>query len=274
MADADLPARAGRVRARRRGEALGLRGEGVPRLPGGDLRLLGGPLPSRRRRGGARAGRQADPHLEPLSDRGWRAAGGAALHIEPGRQGVPLQLRDRGQRVRDQVGPQARSRPGHLRPRDRRPGGGLPRPNDGIALSDPGARDQRELRPVSTGLPAGPSRRRRCAHLGRRRADGRRHARADPGGDGGARDSGRAGRRRARSLRRRRRAARLRRDPDRDGQDRLALGLRAAAGASGRDDHGQGAGRGTAGRCLRHERRRRPTFWSGATTARPSPGVR
>ncbi len=47
-----------------------------------------------------------------------------------------------------------------------------------------------------------------------------------------------------------RRAADLRRDPDRDGEDRLALGLRADAGAPGRDHHREGARRRAADRRL------------------------
>ena len=50
-------------------------------------------------------------------------------------------------------------------------------------------------------------------------------ARAHPGRDRGARDPRRGDRRRPGGMRRGRSAARLRRDPDRDGQDGIALGL-------------------------------------------------
>ena len=87
---------------------------------------------------------------------------------------------------------------------------------------------------------------------GGRRADRRGHARADPGGDRGARRPRRDDRRGSGSVRRGRRPAGLRRDPDRHGQDRLALGLRAAARPARRDDHRQGARGRPAGGRLRH----------------------
>ncbi len=58
-------------------------------------------------------------------------------------------------------------------------------------------------------------------------------------------------RRRARGLRRVRRAARLRRDPDRDGEDRDPVGLRGLAGPTRRHDQREGARRRPAGRRLR-----------------------
>ena len=67
-----------------------------------------------------------------------RRARRAPLRVEPRRQGVPLQLRRRGERVRDQARPQARSRPRHRRARDRRAGGRLPRAHDGRRLGDAG----------------------------------------------------------------------------------------------------------------------------------------
>ena len=79
LPDADLQAGAGRVRARRGRAALGLRGQGVPRLPRRDLGLLGRPLPPGRGRGGARAGRSADARLQPLLHRADGAARRAAL---------------------------------------------------------------------------------------------------------------------------------------------------------------------------------------------------
>ena len=65
---------AGRVRPRRGGEALGFRGQGVPRLPRRHLGLLGRPLPSGGGGGRARAGRRPDPCLQPLLLRARTAA--------------------------------------------------------------------------------------------------------------------------------------------------------------------------------------------------------
>ena len=72
-ADGELRAVPGRVRARGGRAAVGRRRRGVPRLPGRDLGLQHRPLPSGRRRGDPRAGRRADPRLEPVHDpRRWR----------------------------------------------------------------------------------------------------------------------------------------------------------------------------------------------------------
>ena len=79
--------------------------------------------------------------------------------------------------------------------------------------------------------------------------------------------------RRPPGLRRGRRAADLRRDPDRGGADRLALGLRADAGAARPADQRQGARRRPADRRLRRPHRRRARCSSPATTARPSPAA-
>ena len=57
--------------------------------------------------GGARAGRPADARRQPLLHRAGDAAGGAAVRAVARRQGVPLQLGRRGDRVRDQARPPA-----------------------------------------------------------------------------------------------------------------------------------------------------------------------
>ena len=145
-----------RVRPRRGRAALGLRRQGVPRLPGGDLGLLGRSLPPGRGRGGARAGRHAHARLEPLPDRGRGAARPAARGIEPGRQGVSLQLGDRGERVRDQAGPKARARPRDRGARDRRSRGRVPRSHDGLALGDPGLATNDSFSPYLPGFRAVP----------------------------------------------------------------------------------------------------------------------
>ena len=84
LPDADLQAGAGRVRPRRGVAALGRRGQGVPRLPGRDLGLLGRPLQPGRGRGGPRAGRPADPRLQPLLHRADGAARRAPLESSLG----------------------------------------------------------------------------------------------------------------------------------------------------------------------------------------------
>ena len=217
----------------------------------------------------------ADPRLQPLPDRGRRSPGRAHLRVEPRRQGLPLQLRHRGERVRDQARPQARSRARHRasprswcwrapftaarwgRSRRRR---GWP-PNESFAPYLPGFVDGAARRPRC------PARRGRRAHRGG-------DAGADPGGGRRPRDLRRRDRRRARGLRQARRPACPRRDPDRDGEDGLAVGLRAAPRAARRDHLGEGARRRAAGRRLRRRARRSPTRCSPATTARPSRAAR
>ncbi len=71
------------------------------------------------------------------------------------------------------------------------------------------------------------------------------------GESGHPRDRRGGDRRRPRGLRRRRGAAGVRRDPGRDGEDGIAVGLRAAARPARRADHREGARRRDAGRRLR-----------------------
>ena len=89
---------------------MGLRGQRVPRL----LRRALGPqrraLPPGDRRRDRRAGGALRGLVEPLLLRARDAALRAAGRVEPRRQGVPRQHRHRGERVRDQAGPQARPR--------------------------------------------------------------------------------------------------------------------------------------------------------------------
>ena len=173
LPDADLQAGAGRVRPRRGRRALGRRGQGVPRLPRRDLGLLGRPLPPGRGRGGPRAGRAADARLQPLLHRADGAARRAPLGVEPRRPRLLRQLRDRGERVRDQGRPQARPRPRRRRAGDRQLRGRLPRPQLRRPLGDAGARPQRGAGPDAARLPLGPPRRRR-APCARRSASARR----------------------------------------------------------------------------------------------------
>ena len=97
----------------------------------------------------------------------------------------------------------------------------------GSLAATPGTGRRRGARADAARLSLGAAERRRGAPRGGRRAHRRRDDRADPGRDrclpGPRRDAGR----RPRGLRRGGRAADPRRDPDRDGADRLAVGLRA-----------------------------------------------
>ena len=137
LRDADLQAAAGRVRARRGRAPLRRRGRGVPRLPCRDLGLQRRALPPARRRGDPRPGRAADPRVQPLLHRAGGAAGGAARdELRARRARLPVQLRRRGERGRDQACPQAPPRR-----RDRRARGRLPRAHDGRASATP-QRDQ------------------------------------------------------------------------------------------------------------------------------------
>ena len=127
------------------------------------------------------------------------------------------------------------------------------------------------LGPMLPGFRLGAPERRGGAARGGRRAHRRRPDRADPGRERGLPGHRRGAGRRPRGLRRGRRPADLRRDPDRDGADRLALGLRAVAGAPGCDHDREGARRRPADRRLPDQRRRPARCSSPATTARPSP---
>ena len=112
-----------------RGAALGRRRQGVPRLLRRALGPQRRPLPSADRRRDQRAGGDPGGELEPLLLGAGDAAGRAAGGVEPRRARLPLQLGRRGERVRDQAGPQARPRPRDRAPRDRHPRGRLPRPH-------------------------------------------------------------------------------------------------------------------------------------------------
>ena len=141
-------------------------------------------------RGGARAGRHPHARLQPLPTEGRRAARRAALRVEPRRPGVSLQLGDRGQRVRDQARPQARPRPRHR---------GRPRSWCSRAPSTAGrwARSRRRpgsppttgSRPTCRGFRAVPRDDPDALSAAVGDADGRGHARADPGRDRGPRRS-------------------------------------------------------------------------------------
>ena len=235
-----------------RGEALGLRRQGVPRLPRRDLGLLGRPLPPRRGRGGARAGRQADPHLQPLSDRGrcgW-PSGSATRASAAGRSSAtPGPRRTSARSSWPASTPTAAASPSPRSSSWRAPStaGRWAR-----SRRPPGLATNESFAPLSAGLPGGPRDDAEALATAGRREHRGGHARADPGGDGGPPDPDEviAAAREACDAA----GALLVFDEIQTGmgQDRLALGLRAAAGAARRDDHGQGARRRAAGGRLRH----------------------
>ena len=227
-----LRAGAGRVRARRGRAPLGRRGQGVPRLPRRDLGPLRRPLPSARssRRSREQAG-DARCTSRTSSTPSRRCALARAARRESSLGGRVF-LCNSGAEANECAIKLARKHAhgrGIERARDRRARGRLPRPHatarsrrrPELARDDLfGAAACRASSPVPRDDPDGAARRGRRAHRG---GDDR----ADPG--------------RGRRLPDRRRAAAaareacddagalldLRRDPDRDGADRLALGLRA-----------------------------------------------
>ena len=148
--------------------AHGLRGARVPRLLRRALGPQRRPLPPADRRGDHRAGGALRRELQPLLLRARDAAQRAARRVEPRGARLPLQLRRRGERVRDQAGPQARPRSRDRRARDRHPRRRLPRPHPGGARRDPAARPRRPLRPPAAGVRRrAPRRPRRAARRGR-----------------------------------------------------------------------------------------------------------
>ena len=268
---------AGRVRARRGRAALGRRRQGVPRLPRRDLGLLGRPLPPGGGRGGARAGRAPDARLQPLLHRADGAARRAALASRA--SAAASSSANSGTEANECAIKLARK---HAHGRgidgagDRQLRGRLPRPHLRRALGDARRWPRNEaLGADAARLPLGAARRRRrrCATaVGERTAAVLIEPIQGEAGVYPITDEALLAAREACDASRR--AADLRRDPDRDGADRLALGLRADAGAARRDDHRQGARRRPADRRLRDRRRRPARCSSPATTARPSPAAR
>ena len=280
LRDPDLRAQPGRVRARRGRPPVGRRRQRVPRLPRRDLGAQRRPLPPARRRGGPRAGRRGSSHVsQPLLHRAGDAAGGAA-----GRRArwaarcssatrAPRPTRRRSsssagaRRAGDIVvvhgafhgrtygalsatpqeskqAPFAPLVPGFAVVADG-PGRAAPRPSTTTPRRCCSSRSR--ARPASTCCPTS------CCCAAREACD-------------------RAGR-----------GAGLRRDPDRDGADRHAVGLRADRRRARRDDGRQGARRRAADRRAGHRRRAWPTcfapgdhgstFAGGPVRARPRAGA-
>ena len=103
--DGHLRPQPGRVRPGRGHAAVGRRGQRVPRLPGRHLGGADRALPPGAGGGGDRPGRAPDARGQPLLHRARHAAGGAAVRAVARRQGVPVQLGRRGDRVRAQARP-------------------------------------------------------------------------------------------------------------------------------------------------------------------------
>ena len=173
-----------------------------------------------------------------------------------GGQGVPVQLGRRGQRVRDQAGRESTpTRGASTSPEIVVLDGAFHGRTLGALAATPRLAREDLFGPLPAGFVAVP----RDDPDALRAAVGERTAAVmiEPiQGEAGVfpiADDGAA--RGARGVRRVRRAAGLRRDPVRDGEDRVAVGLRAAPGASGRDHRGQGARRRASGRRLRDRAR-------------------
>ena len=209
------------------------------------------------------------------SERAGAAARRAHRRLQPRRQGLPLQLRHRGERVRDQAGAKARARARYRAARDRRPRRRLSRPHAGGAGGDAEARARGPLRPAAAGLRSG------------RRATIRKRLQRPRGRAPPPCWSSRSRARRASSRSQTTSSSRPARPATRTGallvfdevqcgmgRTGLALGLRAAAGATRRADGGEGTRRRAAGGRVRDGRPSWGTCSSAATTARLSPALR
>ncbi len=168
--------------------ALGRGGQGVPGLLRRALGPQRGPLPPADRRRDLGPGGAAGGRLQPLLHGAGDAALRAARRVEPGWQGLSLQLGRGGERVRDQAGPKARPPARCRRARDRRPRARLPRPHAGDPGGDSEARPRGPLRTAPGGLRRRAARRPRRAPRRGRRAHRRGDHRADPGRGGGLPD--------------------------------------------------------------------------------------
>ena len=147
LRDGHLRAGAGRVRARRGRAAVGLRGAASTSTSSPGSRsttpatAIRGSSPRSREQAARFAGSSNLYYSEPAMRLCERLA-----ELEPRRARLPLQLGRRGERVRDQAGPQARPRSRDRPARDRHPRRRLPRPHPGGPRGDAEARPRRPLR--------------------------------------------------------------------------------------------------------------------------------
>jgi hypothetical protein len=228
---------------------VGRRGQRVPRLPRRDLGAQRRPLPSARGRGGPRAGGRL-MHVSNLyyTEPAMRLASGACPRARSAARCSSATPAPRPTRRRSS----SRARPARAARSwcSTAPSTGR---TYGALSATPQESKQAPFAPLVPGL-----RGRRPRTRGARAAVDERHrggaARADPGRERRARALRRAAARRARGLRPGTARADLRRDPDRDGAHRDAVGLRADRRRARRDDERQGARRRAADRRAHHRR--------------------
>ena len=199
-------------------------------------------LPSQGGRDDARAGGHAAPRVEPLLHPAADPARQAALRPLVRRPGLLLQLGRGGQRVRDQaraqVGQGAR---GQRSRRHHHDAGRLPRPDAGHRHRHRAGEVPPRLRAAPRWLQVRPVQRSARGGAGHRQPHRRGHGRADPGRGRHQHPGRRLPARAPQAVRRGGHPARARRDPDRHGTHRPALGLRALRHRARHHDAGQGA---------------------------------
>ena len=229
-----------------RGAPLGLRRQRVPRLPGRDLGAQRRPLPPARGRGGARAGGAAHPRHQPLLHRAGDAAVGARCRRARSAARCSSATRAPRPTRRRSSSPAA---PGRGGKRDRASRSAFHGRTYGALSATPQESKQAPFAPLVPGF------------VGARQGPRGARAAVDENtaavllepiqGETGIHPLSDELLRAAREACDRTGAALdLRRDPDRHGAHRHAVGLRADPGRPRRDDQRQGARRRTADRCL------------------------
>ena len=212
---------AGRVRARRGRAALGLRGQGVPRLLRRALGPQRRPLPparssrrsaSRRRRSpGRRTSIYSEPALRLAERLVESSLGGKAFLCNSGAEANECAIKLARKHAHGA---------GSTRPRSSSSSSAFHGRTLGALAATPRLARDDLFGPLPPGFVAGAARRPRGAARGGRRAHRGGDARADPGRGRGLPDRRRGARSRRARRATSRRAAGLRRGPDRDGADR------------------------------------------------------
>ena len=226
--------------------------------------------------GAGRAGRDADPHLEPLSHHASGRARGEALPGVGHGSRVLLQLRRGSERGRDQARAPLRPSEGDRSAHGHRDGAELPRPHHGHADRHRIAQGPGGIRAAPHGLrPRAVQRFRGGPAGGRAQQEHRRDARgADPGrrrhrgaGPGVPLEA-------ACDLRRAGLAPHAGRGADRNRPHRSLVRVPARGHPARRDEPGQGTGVGRPDRRLRRVRSGCRRLQDPATTAPPSAAIR